>query len=41
MNPKFFEEIGAIFNSLNSKENLRVVVLVAEGKVFTAGLDLK
>jgi len=41
MNPKIFEEIGLIFKSLNQKDNLRVVVLMAEGRVFTAGLDLK
>jgi enoyl-CoA hydratase/carnithine racemase len=41
MNPKFFDEIGTIFAELNKKDNLRVVILLAEGKVFTAGLDLK
>ncbi len=41
MNQKFFDKISTIFCQLNKKENLRVVILLAEGKVFTAGLDLK
>ncbi len=41
MNQKFFDEISTIFSEFNKKENLRVVILLAEGKVFTAGLDLK
>jgi enoyl-CoA hydratase/carnithine racemase len=41
MNQKFFDEISIIFSEFNKKENLRVVIILAEGKVFTAGLDLK
>ncbi len=41
MNPDFFNELDEIFRSLNADEQVRVVLLVGEGKVFTAGLDLK
>ena len=41
MNPKFFQEIDKVFTELDAKEDLRVAVLLSEGKVFTAGLDLK
>ena len=41
MNPTFFEELGTIFNEISKKENARVAIMVGEGRVFTAGLDLK
>ena len=33
--------MDSIFTELEKDENVRVVVLLSEGKVFTAGLDLK
>ena len=41
MNPAFFEELAAAFRQIKKSENVRAVILNAEGKVFTAGLDLK
>jgi enoyl-CoA hydratase len=37
----FFEEIGEIFEELDRNEEVRAVVIDAEGQSFTAGLDLK
>lgn len=41
MNPAFFKEIGQVFRSINLMPEARVAILRAEGKLFTAGLDLK
>ncbi|KAL6067612.1 Delta(3,5)-Delta(2,4)-dienoyl-CoA isomerase, peroxisomal [Balamuthia mandrillaris] len=41
MTPTFFEELGRAFKELDEDETVRVVLLWAEGRVFTAGLDLK
>ena len=41
MSMTFFKEIGQVFRSINQKPNARVAILQAEGKVFSAGLDLK
>lgn len=41
MNPTFFTEISQVFKKINQSQNVRAVVLQAEGKLFTAGLDLK
>jgi len=41
MAPEFFEEIGRAFRELDSDPEVRAIVLWAEGRLFTAGLDLK
>jgi len=41
MNGTMFTEIGKAFRWLSDKEGVRAVVLSANGKHFTAGLDLK
>ena len=41
MNPLFFREIKDAFLKIRKNEKARVVILGAEGKMFTAGLDLK
>jgi len=41
MDFQFFEEVGKAFNELDSDSNVKVIILWAEGKIFTAGLDLK
>jgi enoyl-CoA hydratase len=41
MAPIFFEEIGTAFRELDKDPDARAIVLWAEGKLFTAGLDLK
>jgi len=41
MNPAMFREIGEAFRWLGEKSGVRAVVLSANGKHFTAGLDLK
>jgi len=41
MNPAMFREIGKAFRSLGDTEGVRAIVLSANGKHFTAGLDLK
>ena len=41
MDDKFFTEVGEVFRALDEDEEVNVVILWAEGKVFTAGLDLK
>ncbi|KAJ3662721.1 hypothetical protein Zmor_007053 [Zophobas morio] len=41
MSKTMWFEIGKCFETLDSDENCRVVVLSGAGKVFTAGLDLK
>lgn len=41
MNPAFFTEISKVFKDINQSEEVRAVILQAEGKLFTAGLDLK
>ncbi len=41
MNVLFFKEIETLFKKINTMPEARVVILQAEGKVFTAGLDLK
>ena len=41
MNPAMFREIGEVFRALGEKEGVRAVVLSANGKHFSAGLDLK
>eukprot|EP01113_Clastostelium_recurvatum_P043740 TRINITY_DN7285_c0_g1_i2.p1 TRINITY_DN7285_c0_g1~~TRINITY_DN7285_c0_g1_i2.p1 ORF type:complete len:246 (+),score=50.14 TRINITY_DN7285_c0_g1_i2:156-893(+) len=41
MTPSFFDEIFKIFDDLDVDSDVKVVIIWAEGKVFTAGLDLK
>ena len=41
MNPTFFKELEHTFRAINDKPNVRVVTLQGDGKIFTAGLDLK
>ncbi|TNE67190.1 MAG: crotonase/enoyl-CoA hydratase family protein [Alphaproteobacteria bacterium] len=41
MNHAMFHEIGAVFRHLDSDTDVRAIVLSANGKHFTAGLDLK
>tara|TARA_R110001592_G_scaffold54293_1_gene166184 strand:+ start:219 stop:1040 length:822 start_codon:yes stop_codon:yes gene_type:complete len=41
MAPVFFLEIAAAFRELDKDPEIRAIVLRAEGKLFTAGLDLK
>ena len=41
MNPAMFREIGEAFRFLGDKKGVRAIVLLANGKHFTAGLDLK
>jgi len=36
----FFDELKAVFEKADEEEDVRVVLLSAEGKSFTAGLDL-
>lgn len=40
MPPAFFDECGAAFEELSADDDLRAVVLRAEGKAFSYGLDL-
>lgn len=41
MNVTFFNEIGQVFKKINDSPSARVAILQADGKIFTAGLDLK
>ena len=41
MTAAFFEEIGRAFSELNEDDEVDVIVLWAEGRMFTAGLDLR
>lgn len=41
MAPAFFEEIGRAFDEIDKDPEIRVAILWAEGRLFTAGLDLK
>ena len=41
MNVPFFDEIGKTFKKINEHEKVRAVILQGEGRMFTAGLDLK
>jgi enoyl-CoA hydratase/carnithine racemase len=41
MNMPFFNEIRDTFKHINTLPNVRAVILQADGKHFTAGLDLK
>lgn len=41
MNPTFFRELSQVFKNIAKLDNVRAVILQAEGKLFTAGLDLK
>jgi len=41
MNAIMFREIGAAFRALDEITNVRAIVLSANGRLFTAGLDLK
>ena len=41
MAPIFFEEIKAVFEEIDADDSIRVAILWAEGRHFTAGLDLK
>ena len=41
MNEDFFNEIRDTFRQVNSQPKVRVVILQAAGKLFSAGLDLK
>jgi enoyl-CoA hydratase len=40
MNAAFFRDLAQQFASLDQDGHVRVVVIRAEGKTFTAGLDL-
>lgn len=40
MNLKFFEEMVQVFDRIDDDDDVRVVLISAEGKSFTAGLDL-
>jgi enoyl-CoA hydratase len=40
-NRRFREEITAIFDTLSDRTDVRAVVLTGDGKVFSAGADLK
>lgn len=37
----FFDEIGQVFKVIDEDKNVKVAIVWAEGKMFTAGLDLK
>jgi len=41
MNHAFFKDIGECFTALDDDVSVRAIVLCAEGRLFTAGLDLK
>ena len=41
MSPAFFNEINAVFDEIDNDDALHVAILWAEGRMFTAGLDLK
>lgn len=41
MNARFFEEIHTVFQEVEKDPNVNCAVLWAEGRMFTAGLDLK
>ena len=41
MSSLFFQEIGQAFHQLSQNTAVRVIVLRADGKYFTVGLDLK
>lgn len=41
MAPVFFDEIKAAFEELDADDAVRAIVVWAEGRLFTAGLDLK
>jgi len=41
MNEDFFNEIRDTFREVNNQPKVRVVILQAAGRLFTAGLDLK
>jgi len=41
MDGDFFDEIGRVFADLDKNPKVNVIFLWAEGKLFTAGLDLK
>ena len=41
MTPAFFEEIRRAFEEIDADPQVRVAILRAEGRLFTAGLDLK
>ena len=41
MGTGFFEEIGKLFDDFDQNANLRVIIIKAEGKSFTAGTDLR
>lgn len=41
MNHAFFTDIGDCFTALDDDPSVRAIVLCAEGRLFTAGLDLK
>lgn len=41
MTPAFFREVRDVFSALDTDDEVNVCLLWAEGRVFTAGLDLK
>jgi enoyl-CoA hydratase/carnithine racemase len=41
MDGTFFNEIGRAFRELDKQEDVYVIIIWAEGKIFSAGLDLK
>lgn len=40
MDPKFFSEVQQAFETLSNDDDVNVVIIWAEGKAFSAGLDL-
>lgn len=41
MNPQFWKDCKTLFNEIAEDSDTRAVVITAQGKIFTAGLDLK
>jgi enoyl-CoA hydratase/carnithine racemase len=41
MDHVFFDEIGVVMNDLDKDDRVNAILLWAEGRLFTAGLDLK
>lgn len=41
MDHVFFDEIGRAFEEIDQDQDVYVAIVWAEGKIFTAGLDLK
>ena len=41
MTPTFFAEVQRAFETLDADPTVNVIIVRAEGRMFTAGLDLK